>query len=477
MSTPPTLTVGITVGTTGATPTPPALINANLIAYVSATNPGYTILPGALIEDIASTDTAAIALCDSAAVDLINSLTPDSANPWLLTKLGQLNGVQQGVDTNTSVYVVFSGTVGYPISPGFTVSDGTYQYTVQEGGVIGSGGASQPLFCVATQAGSWAVPANTVSTLITYVPGTITLTCTNPNTGTPSAGAQTEEDYRAQVMQAGLSPSQGCASYCRTLLGQVPGVQSRLVRVVQINGGGWEVICGGGDPYAVAYAVFESGLDISSLVGSTIGVTAITQATLGVVTTNLNHGLITGQNNVHIAGVVGMAGANGGPYTVTVIDQTHFTFGVNTSGFGAYVSGGVITPNNRNIVTSLQQYPDTYTVPTVNPPAQTVAIQLTWNTNSLNFVSPTAVAQLGAPAIAAYVNALPVGTPINEFELDAVFQVAIASVLAPQFLTRLVWTVTINGVATSPAAGTGAVYGDPESYFQCVSTAVTITQG
>ena len=37
--------------------------------------------------------------------------------------------------------------------------------------------------------------------------------------------------------------------------------------------------------------------------------------------------------------------------------------------------------------------------------------------------------------------------------------------------------VTINGVEVSQATGTGAVYGDPESYFNCnTSSGVTLTQ-
>ena len=478
MTTTTPITVNLAVTDAGAQPTPPVTIWSNLIQLVAANNPGYTVLPGGLIEDLASTATYAIALCDAAAVETINSVTPFGANAYLLTELGNIYGVKPGLGSNTSVYVVFSGTVGFQIPPGFLVGDGTYQYQVQDGGVVGSSGQSTALYCVATQSGSWAVPANTVNVLLSSVPVSVTLTVTNPQTGTPSAGAQTQAQYAAQVLQAGLVAGQGTAAMSKSLLSAGPNVQPRLVAVKQVNGGGWEVICGGGDPYQVANAIFDSGLDISTLVGSSIGITGITKANPGVVTTNLNHGLTSGQSNVYISGVQGMTGANGGPYTVTVISPTQFSFGVNTTSFGTYTSGGVVTPNTRNVSVNLNSYPDTYTVLFVNPPVQNVIVQLAWNTISPNYVSDTAVAQLGTPTIVNYINGIPVGAPINLFSLQTAF---IESVL-PLFggdsslISTMNWTVTINGVASSPLAGTSLIYGDPESYFTTTSTSITITQ-
>lgn len=474
----PTITIDITVGSTGAIPTPPQTISDNLVAYLVATVPGYTSLPGLLIEDILSTEIAGIVLIDQAAVDAINSVTANNANPWLLNLLGQMAGVPQGQDTNTAVYVQFSGDAGYFIPAGFLVSDGTYTYSIQDGGSIASDGQSALLYAIATQPGSWAVPANTVTSLSTSVPSPYTLSVTNPGPGVASAGPQTTADYQAQVMLAGLASAQGAQRFLKTQLYAVAGVQQRLVSAVQINGGGWEVIVGGGDPYQVAGAIYAGILDISSLVGSTIAITGITNANPGVVTTNLNHGLVTGQANVDIAGVVGMTGVNGGPYTVTVLSPTTFSFGVDTTSSGAWVSGGVVTPNSRNLTVDLIDPPNVYSVPIVLPPAQTVTVQLTWNSNAPNAVSPAAVAQAGAPAIAAYINSIDVGpNPINEFELDAVFQAAIANIIATPYLDRLVWTVSIDGVEVSPVSGTGAIYGDPESYFTCQAAAVTITQG
>lgn len=258
----------------GAQPTSPQVLRDELVAAATALAPGLTTtLPGSLIEDLASTATGALTVQDSAYVDLVNSISPYTANDFILLQLGNVYGVAQGVGSNTSVYVTFYGTPGFVINAGFIVSDGTHQYTVQDGGVISSGGESPALYCLATVSGSWAVPANTVTVLITSVPISVTLTCNNVNTGLPGASAQSIDDYRAQVIQAGKAVSIGMLTYLKTQLQNVSGVQSRLISVRSVAGG-WEVLVGGGDPYAVGGAILNSLFNIGDLQGaSSIGTT------------------------------------------------------------------------------------------------------------------------------------------------------------------------------------------------------------
>ena len=470
-------TIPIVMTAQGAQPQTPASLLAQLLAAVTAVNPGYTAtLPGSLIEDISSTDVAAIALCDSAWVELINSVTPYGANEFLLNQLGQVYGVPQGVGANTSVYLVFSGTPGFVITPGFTVSDGTNQYVVTDGGVVGTSGTSPLIFASATTAGSFAVPANTVTTLITSVPGPVTLSVTNPSAGTPSSGPQSIEDYRAQVLQAGYAVAQGLPTFLKTIVGNVAGVDARLVSVRQLTNG-WEVIVGGtGDPIQIAYAIYASAPDLYVFQGSTLLATAITNSNPGTVTVDLNHGYATGQV-VQVNGATGMPSINATPFTITVLNQTQFTIGVDTTSYGTYTGNGVVTPNFRNVTGNVYDYPDTYTIPFVVPPMQSVTVTLTWNTTATFSVSSANVATLGQVAIAGYINAIPVGQPINLFELQNAFQVAVASVLPVSLLTRMVFSVYINGVLTSPSAGTGIIAGDPESYFETTTASITITQG
>ena len=469
----------VVVTSAGPQPTPPATILAQLIALVAATNPDYTAnLPGSLIEDISSTSVGGIILSDQARVETINSLTPYGADAFTLSQLGQVYGVPLQVATNTSVSVVFSGPPGYVVQIGFTVSDGTYQYVVQDGGAIGSGGSSLPLYCLATVTGSWTVAPDTVDQLVTSIPSSLspTLTCINPLPGTPSVAAQTEEAYRAQVLQAGLAASQGMARYLKTFLQNVTGVQARLVSVLQ-QPGGWEVICGGGDPYEVAYAIWQALFDVSTLVGSTLLVSGITKANPGVVTTINDHNYSTGQTPLPvITGIVGMTALNGVPLTITVLSPTTFSVGINTTGYGTYVSGGTITPVLRNVTAALYDYPDTYSIPFVNPPLQTLGILATYNTSAPNFVSQTAVQQAAVPALVAYGNSIYVGQPFNLNQAAQVFTAAVAGILSPEQITVLTFVIEINGIVTAPSAGTVTVYGDQESYFFATSASVSVVQ-
>lgn len=569
----------------GPQPTPPATIRSNIDAMVSETNPGYTsTLPGSLIEDVLSTETGGVVTIDQARVDLVDSVSPYGANAFLLNQIGQQTGIALGLASNTGVNVVFTGSVGLVIQNGFVVSDGTQQYIVQGGTVIGASGQSQPVLAVAINPGTWAVPANTVTTLVTSVPSGYSVTVANPLAGTPGAAAESWTSYRTRVIEAQRAPAIGTPSLLRTYLNAVPGVQARLISIRQASppSGGWEVIVGGsGDQYAIAFAIYSSGLDVSTLIGSSMTVSGITKAlappsaasltantsggflssgtvyvkltyvaangetevsseantavtgptgqvvvtspgaspgatgynvyasnatgteklqnsspiligtnyaidtiaagaaaptinTTGIVTTSLNHGYVTG-NSVTISGV-NPSGYNG-TFTVTVFSETTFSTRVDTSGYAAWVSGGVCAPNARNVTVAIADYPDVYNVPFVLPPQQTVTMTATWNTTASNFLLGNAVAQLAAPALVAYVNALAVGQPMNLDDMAAAFTAAVASVIPSWLVTRLVFAIDINGVATVPVSGSVIVEGDAESFFFAAANAVTVTQG
>jgi len=469
------MTLPTVITTAGLQPQSPVSLQAQLLAAVAAINPGYTAnLPGSLIEDISSTDVAATVLCDSARVETVNSLTPYGANAFLLNQLGQIYGIKLGLATNTSVGVIFSGLSGYVIPVGFTVSDGQFYYTVQDGGIIQISGQSASLFCLATVSGSWAIPVGTVTELTTSVPSGFTLTCSNQFPGIPGINAETEESYRSRVLQAGLAASQGMTSYLKTLVANVPGVQPRLISAQQQSPGGWKIIVGGGDIYAVAYAIFQAMLDISTIVGSVMAIQNITQANPGVITTVLNHGYPNGQ--IVIAdSVLGMTPINGVPLTVTVISQNSFSIGINTTAMPPYTIGGELTPNFRNNNIHITDYPDVYQIIFVTPPQQLVTVVITWNTTAINFVNSAAIAQLGAPAVAEYINTVPVGQPMNLFQLEDYFQEAVTPVLPGALLTRMVFAVSINGVGVLPSAGTFIISGDPESYFYTDPQGANIT--
>jgi hypothetical protein len=102
---------------------------------------------------------------------------------------------------------------------------------------------------------------------------------------------------------------------------------------------------------------------------SPIAISGITQANPGVITTQYAHNLTTGQQ-VSISGIIGMTQLNGGTFTVTVITPTTLSLSlsgtaVNTSGYTAYSSGGLMQPLlGLPLAADLTaDYPDNYALP------------------------------------------------------------------------------------------------------------------
>lgn len=110
-------------------------------------------------------------------------------------------------------------------------------------------------------------------------------------------------------------------------------------------------------------------------------VTGITVANPGVVTMSGAHNLQTG-DIVVITGVLGMTEVNGQPYTITVTGANTFSI-VNTSGFSAYVSGGVVCVLNRGLASTgdgIRWYDGNATnlgFSNFNPPLQDAALTST----------------------------------------------------------------------------------------------------
>ncbi len=475
----------------GLQPQAPADLRAQLVAAVAATNQDYTAnLPGALVEDVASTDVAACVQSDSYLVDLVNSVSPNGANAFILQQFGNLCGLRPQVATNVTIYEVFYGPPGLVIVEGFVVSDGSYQYNVVDGGIIGSNGQSLPLYCVAILPGTWAVPAGSVTLLQTSLPASVIdlVTCTNPTDGIPSTAGESASDYRDRVFTAGLAASTGMSRYMKTLLGNVPGVQARLISARQDPvSGRYVAICGGGDPYQVAYAMWRALFWTGGFLPAPIEIDDISSSNPAIVTTAQNHNLVTGMvetlTDIQGTGVFPTLNGMSLPVTVPTVggqpSLNTFTIPFNTAIAGsAYTSGGVVSPNPIVEEVSIFDYPDVYIIPYVIPPMEAVFIEVIWQTDSPNYVSPSAIASLAGPAIQDYINSLPVGTaPINVYDLTSIFLQATASAVSSEAITVLTFQISIDGMPVAPAPGTGVVYGDPNSYFLTDLSQIVFSEG
>ena len=469
--------VPLIMTTQGLQPAAPANLRAQLISLVAASNPDYTAnLPGSLIEDIASTDVYALVVSDSFLVDLVNSVSPYGANAYILSQLGVLYGIDQQPITNTSVYVVFSGPPGYVIAQGFVVGDGTYQYVCQDGGICGTDGNSLPMYTLATVGGAWPVVPNSVSQLVTSVPANINLSVTNPVDGFPSTSGEPISVFRERCFTAGLAASTGMGRYLKTLLANVIGVESRLVSVRQ-DEDKFVILVGGGDPYQVANAIWQADFYTPGLAGATIKIDNITNSDPAIVTTVDNHNLITGDIE-RIDNVVGFPFLNGLSFPVTVLTQKTFSIPIDSSVWGPYQYGGIVTPNPINNVVTISDYPDSYAIPYVIPPQETVSMVVTWITDSLNYVSVTAMAQAAVPALIDYINSLPAGTtPINLNVLTSVFLDSVSNILQSELIIDLQFQISVDGIGVTPFPGTQCIYGDVNSYFYMDNSMISVVEG
>ncbi|HDW1380825.1 TPA: baseplate J/gp47 family protein [Enterobacter asburiae] len=449
-------------------------LRADLVSRATELSPGITTdLPGSLIEDIVGTDVGALLMADQIRVDLINSVGPLKANMYMLNLLAQQSGISgQKTEGSTTVPVVFGGPAGFVVPQGFLVSDGTYTYQVADATIILSSGVSAMVTAIATNTGSWAVPTGTVNQIQTSLPSEITLTCTNPVAGTPGSAKESDYEFRERVWEGQMSTVQGYPGFIRQKLTDLSNVQARLVSVVQ-SGNAWIVMCGGGDIYEMAGAIYKSAGDISRLKGTNLNVTGITNANPGVVTTDITHGFSNGQV-INITGVLGMSGINNVPLTITVLSPHTFSIGINTTGSGAWTGGGLVTPNLRNNVVTINDWPDDYLIPFVVPLQQLVTIKFEWATESVNYLTDATIASLVSQPVINYVNGIYAGKPMNINNVKDVFLQAVNGTLDMSLISTLNVIVTVNGIITGVDAGTNIISGDPYSYWYIASNGVIV---
>ncbi|STW99498.1 ubiquitin-activating E1 FCCH domain-containing protein [Kluyvera ascorbata] len=440
-------------------------LRAQIVSLATTMAPGITTeLPGSLIEDMVSTSTGGAIVCDQARVDLLNSVGPLAANISLLNLLSQQYGVPgQKSEGLTTVPVSFTGPAGFAIPQGFLVSDGNYQYAVDDATIIPSSGTTSPVTCNATVSGVWAVPAGTVTNIATSLPADITLTCTNLTAGIPGSETETVPEFRARVWDAGMRTVQGYPGFIRTELNAVENIVARLTSVVQ-DGEHWVIMCGGGDIYSMAGAIYKAAGDISRLKGSSLNVTGISNASPGVVTTDLTHGFSSGQV-ARITGANGITGVNDVDLTVTVITPHTFSIGIDTSSSGAWTSGGEVTPNLRNQTVTINDWPDNYAIPFVTPLQQLVTITYQWRTEGVNYLTDATILSLVSTPTINYINGIYSGKPLNINTLKDVFLDAVNSTLNKDLFSVLNVVVTVNGTITDVDANTNIISGDPYSYW------------
>jgi hypothetical protein len=163
-------------------------------------------------------------------------------------------------------------------------------------------------------------------------------------------------------------------------------------------------------------------------------------------------------------------------YIVTAVSDNGLTVTaaqIQGTTYPAYVGGAQLAVSPRNIVVTINDVPDTYTITFITPPSQTVGVTVAWGTNAPNLISANTVAQAIQPVVYQYINSLVVAQPINTLQLNNLIQTAVQNIIPIQYLSNLVYTFTISG---QQVATEDLIYGDPEGYFLTSLSQITVTQ-
>jgi hypothetical protein len=110
---------------------------------------------------------------------------------------------------------------------------------------------------------------------------------------------------------------------------------------------GFLMTVNGNEVYQIGAVTYDFGLNQTTVnLGDTVVVANVSN-NVGVVqiTSSVPHGFVSGQS-ASVAGVLGVPGANGGPFLVTVIDSLNFLLN-GTIFTGAYGGGGVVTTGSQ----------------------------------------------------------------------------------------------------------------------------------
>ena len=378
--------------------------------------------------------------------------------------------------------VTYSGSpVGLVVTSFIGGTGGTGTYGVNSLTASAAGGTSitgpihgtNMLYCVANNFGTWAIPANSITSIVSSVPTGYPLTVSNPTSGIIGQTAESTDIYRARVQQAQIAPGTGTLAYLKSEIQEISGVQSRLVSV----SGNSKIMVGGGDPYLVAGAILFALFDIGDLIGSSVhsnswtatGCTiANNQITIGSVTGTILVNDIVSGNNVANPTIIlkQISGTTGGAGVYQI------NYSQNIPSAQAMIGAQSV----RNQVIPLINYPDTYWILFVVPVSQTVTIACNWSTIAPNFTANTAVQTSVSTAWATYINSIAVGQDINTYELNQIFLDTVSQYVNPGFISALSITVSINGTPTSPLSGTGLIQGDSEGYFTCSTAGIVLTR-
>lgn len=216
-----------------------------------------------------------VVLClqfENMVAEMLNGYAPEYANDFIWINLANSLGLTKKLKQKSQVELKFTGNPGVYIPEGTTV--GAFETTKTI--VLGTTGEALVL---ATSESDEIAAANTLTEIGEIIDPSLQVI--NPNASIPETAPEDINSLRKRARVMLRSARKGAYEFALAKLGEVDGVNTRLLRLRQVdynvqekgpegetilrNIQGIEAIVGGGDPYEIAGVLKESFLETKKL--------------------------------------------------------------------------------------------------------------------------------------------------------------------------------------------------------------------
>lgn len=201
--------------------------------------------------------------CNNALISTYNSFSPASAQGTGLSSVVKINGLQRKTQTNSTVPVVLTGSVGYEITNG-QISDANSTYTWNlPASVIFPSSGTITVTATCTTAGAITAAAGTLTKIQTPTSGWTSVT--NSVAATPGSATEDDSTLRARQAVSTAIPAQSIAQALEGALLNLSGVTDGYVYendtsatdANSVPAGAINAVLVGGDAQTIANTIFK----------------------------------------------------------------------------------------------------------------------------------------------------------------------------------------------------------------------------
>lgn len=245
-------------------------------AFGGNLNPGLNTPQGQL----ASSEAAVIADANAIFAKFVNQVDPDTADSFMQDAIARMYFLEREPGTATAVQCLCTGGFNTQIPLGARVQDtsGNFYICALAGTIPIGGSITLPFNCVVL--GPTACPANTVTTIISGIPGWDTVN--NPTPGVVGSDVESRAAFEFRREQSVALNAHGSIVAIGAAVFNVPGVidvyaiENFTNATVNTGETAYPVVAHsiyigvvGGDPQAIGNAIFEKKNDGSNMNGNT----------------------------------------------------------------------------------------------------------------------------------------------------------------------------------------------------------------